>query len=253
VAALAARAGVRGILVNDAGIGRDEAGIGGLAFLDALGIPAAAIDAFSARIGDAADMLARGRVSRANGAAAILGVTSGQSAAGVVDLMSAAPASSRPGQDEPKSSHRMALSVLGGRVVLLDSVGEIEAGDEGACLVTGSHAGLPENALGRAVPVTPALLVLNDAGLGIEEAGVRALSPLARRGVAAVAVAASSARIGDGRSTWEDGILSRVNALAASSGLSAGQRVPEAIRSLLKARPAHPRPAPARSPQEAIP
>jgi hypothetical protein len=249
VAELAARAGVRAILVNDAGIGRDGAGIGGLALLDALGVPAVAIDAFSARIGDAADMLARGRVSRANETAAALGVAPGQSAAGAVDRLEGASASSDLPRDTTKPGGREVLAFAGNRIVLLDSVGEIEAGDEGACLVTGSHAGLPEQALGRAVPVTPALLVLNDAGLGIEEAGVRALAPLARRGVAAVAVSAESARIGEGRSSWNDGILSRVNALAASRGLAPGQRVRDAVRLILT--PHLTRPAP--SLQEALP
>src|SRR5689334_19218012 len=69
-AGLAARAGVRAIVFNDAGIGRHQAGIAGVHWLDSLGIPAVALDHDSARIGDAADMLANGRVSMANDIAA---------------------------------------------------------------------------------------------------------------------------------------------------------------------------------------
>ena len=40
---LAVKAGVRAVILNDAGVGRDRAGIAGLDFLDDLGIAAAAV------------------------------------------------------------------------------------------------------------------------------------------------------------------------------------------------------------------
>ena len=57
---LAAAAGLRGVVLHDAGIGLDEAGVGCLAYLDALGIPAATVAHTSARIGDGADLARRG-------------------------------------------------------------------------------------------------------------------------------------------------------------------------------------------------
>src|SRR5258706_15796406 len=56
---LAARAGLRAVILNDAGIGKDEAGIAGLAYLDRYGMAAATVSHDSAPIGDGADMLAR--------------------------------------------------------------------------------------------------------------------------------------------------------------------------------------------------
>ncbi|MFC6216901.1 hypothetical protein, partial [Fodinicurvata halophila] len=76
---LAARAAVRAIVLCDAGIGKDEAGVGGLAYLEDLGIAAAAVSSASCRIGDTGDMLARGRISRVNTVAAGLGAAAGQS------------------------------------------------------------------------------------------------------------------------------------------------------------------------------
>jgi len=70
---LAAVARVRGLIVSDAGVGRERAGIAGLAYLDGLGIAAAAVDHDSARIGDGADLMARGRISHVNTAASALG------------------------------------------------------------------------------------------------------------------------------------------------------------------------------------
>src|SRR5262245_50051961 len=67
---LAARAGVRAVVLNDAGLGRHSAGIAGVLWLGGLGVAACAIDYRSARIGDGADMLASGVVSMVNEPAA---------------------------------------------------------------------------------------------------------------------------------------------------------------------------------------
>ena len=56
---LAAKAGVRAVILHNAGIGKDEAGIGSLAYLDQFGLPVAALDHMSARIADGYDQLAR--------------------------------------------------------------------------------------------------------------------------------------------------------------------------------------------------
>src|SRR3954471_17387577 len=59
---VAAKLGVAAAIFNDAGIGREEAGIAGLDYLAQLGIPGAAVSHMTARIGDGADMMARGVV-----------------------------------------------------------------------------------------------------------------------------------------------------------------------------------------------
>ena len=75
---LSAKAGVRAAIHNDAGIGRDDAGISGLAWAEAHGMAMAATLSGSARIGDGQDMLVRGIISRANPLAAACGVKPGQ-------------------------------------------------------------------------------------------------------------------------------------------------------------------------------
>ncbi|MEZ5649511.1 MAG: hypothetical protein R3E87_03070 [Burkholderiaceae bacterium] len=69
---------------NDAGVGKDGAGIAALAMLDAAGVPAVAVSHDSARIGDAADMWAFGRVSHVNAAAQRIGIVVGESVRGAV-------------------------------------------------------------------------------------------------------------------------------------------------------------------------
>ena len=74
---LAARAGVRAVVLNDASVGRHQAGIAGVHWLDSFEIPAVAIDYRSARIGDGGDALESGVVTMANDAAARHGCVPG--------------------------------------------------------------------------------------------------------------------------------------------------------------------------------
>jgi hypothetical protein len=66
-------------LFNDAGIGKDSAGTAALGMLDAIGRAGATIAHDSARIGDARDHWAEGRISAANAKAAEAGIQPGQS------------------------------------------------------------------------------------------------------------------------------------------------------------------------------
>lgn len=69
------------VVFNDAGVGKDDAGIAALALLQARGVPAAAVAHSSARIGDAQDMWACGVMSHLNPAARALGLRPGQALA----------------------------------------------------------------------------------------------------------------------------------------------------------------------------
>lgn len=64
---------------NDAGVGRDAAGVAGLALLQREGLAACTVGHASARIGDARSALADGIISHANPLAMALGVAAGQS------------------------------------------------------------------------------------------------------------------------------------------------------------------------------
>jgi hypothetical protein len=64
---------------------------------------------------------------------------------------------------------------------------------------------------------------------------VSRLPALDSRGIAALTVAAESARIGDARSSYEDGVLSRVNRRAAALGLKPGMTARDAVLILRRA------------------
>ena len=216
----AADHGLAAVILHDAGIGRERAGIAGLAWLAERGVPAAAIGHLTARIGDGADCAARGVLTAVNPPALALGLAVGMRAAEALHLLAGAelpPAPSAPPMAEARTE--VVEAARGGvRVFALDSNSLVAAGDVGHVIVTGSHGGLlggrPETAVKQAVRAA----VYNDAGIGIDRAGLSRLPALDARGIAAATVSADSARIGEAMSTWSDGIVSAVNATAARMG-----------------------------------
>jgi hypothetical protein len=231
----AAHAQVRAVVFNDAGIGCDEAGVAGLAWLEARGVAAAAVSHDSARIGDAADSLARGRVSRANAQARALGVAAGQSCAHAAQLLRAAvPAA----VDEPRpfphdGRHVLRAADDGTRSVIgLDSIGLVERGDAGQVLVIGSHGGLHGGDPASALSVDARAAFFHDAGIGRDDAGTTRLPVLAARDMPTGTVDYRSARIGDARSMWATGTLSRVNRPLAALGVREGTALRAAVAAL---------------------
>ena len=112
-------------------------------------------------------------------------------------------------------------------VLTADSITRVGTDAAGAVVVNGSHGGIYAAYIAAKLRVAAA--VFNDAGIGIDEAGVTRLPALDDRGVAAATVAAASARIGDARSTYEDGILTRVNRRGAALGIAPGMTAREFV------------------------
>lgn len=218
---LAARAGLRAVILCDAGIGLEEAGVGALPYLEALGIAAAAVSHLSCRIGDTRDMLARGRISRANAPAAAQGVAPGMATREAAECLLSAPlvAADPPSLGESRAE---VPGEGGRRILLLDSAALVQPGDAGQIVVTGSHGGLIGGDPAMALRTEGFAAVFNDAGIGIEEAGIQRLPALEGRGIAAFTVAAGSARIGEARSSFETGVVSAVNETARRLGASVG-------------------------------
>src|SRR5688500_18964757 len=232
---LAAQAGVRAVVLNDAGVGRHQAGLAGIRWLGALGIPACAIDYRSARIGDAADTLASGIVTMTNDIAAQHGCLPGHTCRQVVKCLLAEAEPAPRVEVPPIGEFRTRAGNTGHREVwAMDSAALVEASDSRRIVVTGSHAGLlggkaDDGVLG--VDVFAAFF--NDAGGGKEDAGFARLPVLDTRGVAAATVSSYSARIGDGRSTYDTGVLSHVNETARRLELKEGMSAREAVARLV--------------------
>ena len=230
---LAAKVAVRAVVFNDAGIGRSASGVGGLYWLGSLGIAACAVDHMSARIADGADMAANGILSTVNDIAAGLGCRPGQPVREAMAHLAHAHAPQRqaiPDIGETRASiantgHRPAWA--------LDSFGLLEPRDARAIVVTGSHGGLLGGKPDRVFDVDVFAAFFNDAGGGKDGAGFSRLPALDERGIAGATVWCGSARIGDGRSTYEDGVLSRVNETGARLGIAEGMSARAAVARLL--------------------
>ncbi len=223
--------GVKAWIAHEAGVGKDQAGISGLPFAQQFGIPAAAIATMSARLSDGRSLLL-GNVSHVNEAASALGVHIGQTGEQAAKLMLAAPP-------------RQVVDVKG----LIDNeIHQLEGNEHGGiyavwslmlvknrrpndvfCVASHSAKVMAE----YASPIMPKGVFANDAGMGMDNSGIDGLPVLNEKGVAAVAVAASSARIGDPLSTYHDGICSAMNQLAAAKGIYVGMTAKEAARLLL--------------------
>lgn len=221
----ALEAGCRAVILHDAGIGLERAGTAGLRWAEPFGMAAAAIDHRTAPIGRADLLLARGVVSDANAPARAAGVRTGMRCAEAAALLASAalPKAKVP----PFGEAREVLAPPGTsrRLVLIDSASLVEPNDAGQVVVTGSHGALFGSDPANALRVDAAFALFNDAG----GEAVSRLPLLDARGIAAATVAAASARIGEARSTWRDGVISTCNAAAAGKGVSAGMSAADAV------------------------
>jgi hypothetical protein len=233
----AAKAGVKAVILCDAGVGRERAGIGGLAYLDALGVACATIGHRSARIGDGQDCSARGVISHANSHARDAGVAAAMGASEALAQLERAdlpPSSPAP---PPMQEARHEISDTDGvRVFALDSNALVTPQDAGHIMLTGSHGGLLGGRPETAVKYPVFAAIYNDADFGADDAGISRLPALDARGIAGACVSAWSARIGDGQSTYNDGYVSAVNARAAVCGGEIGISAKELVARLIEAR-----------------
>lgn len=227
---VALAAGVRATVFHDAGLARDDSGVASLPLFDSLGVPAAAIGHETARIGDADDMLARGRLTRVNRAARALGVRAGMACADALALLETAP---EPNYTAPRANEaRVMLDVpdAARAVVLVDSASLVSADiDRGAIVVTGSHGGLVGGDPAAALRTDAFAAVFHDAGLGIDQAGIGRLPTLDDRGIAGLVADGMTCRIGDALSVFETGVVSACNEAAAQLGARPGMTVRDLV------------------------
>ena len=217
----AAKWPVGAVIMNDAGIGKDDAGVVGLPFLDRIGMAAATADAMTCHIGDGDHMLAHGVISHVNKTAAALGCKIGQSVRDCAELMRAAvPPVVKPPAITDGARYILREGKPG--LVCADSIGMIVPEDAGKIVVTASHGALSGGRPDNAVAPDVYACFFSDGGVGMDGAGIARLAPLDARRIPAGAVSAESAPIGDARALYHDGVLSHVNQAAERAGARPG-------------------------------
>ncbi|MCM2393770.1 hypothetical protein [Streptomyces albipurpureus] len=223
--------GVRAVIAHDAGVGRERAGISGLAFGDRYGLPVAAVETMSAALSNGRTM-ADGVIGYANARAQELGVLPGQNAVEAARLLLAAP----PGRavngrvDLDEEVYEMEGTAAGGRVIAVSTLVTLPKGGDYSrdVVALGNHAGSV---------IIPLLTqwrvrgwIANDAGMGKFHSGVGGVSLCDPLRIPAAAVSTLSASIGSGRSTYENGVVSAVNEMAQKQGVTVGMSARQALR-----------------------
>ena len=234
----AAYKGLAAVILNDAGIGRERAGVAGLELLAKLGVPAAAISHMSARIGEGRDGVERGVLSTVNKAAETLGLKIGQSCADALALLAKSKPQAAP-SPAPLEESRFEVSEAGRdgvKVFVIDSMSLVKPEDDGHIIVSASHGGALGGRPEMAIKHPVFACVCNDADKGLDSAGITRLPALDQRGIAAACVSAFSARIGDGRSTYADGYISVINETARRRGGLVGQSCKAFVAAMVQAR-----------------
>lgn len=225
----------RGTIGVDCGVGPAGAAIAGLWYLEALNIPAAVADVDTVLLGNGVDLYERGVISFANRPANDCGVMPGMSVRDAARRMLEHDPGS-PDAEEVTNRVEVERNAQGRAVICVDSIAfgqpDIDARN---VLVTAGHTG--RSALPYLLKVRPWGFICSDGGMGRERSGVAGMVEAGHAGIPGATVDARRARMGDGRSTYEDGIISAANEPALRAGVRVGQTAREAARRLLDFEP----------------
>lgn len=225
----------RASIAVDCGVGPGGAAIAGLWYLEALNLPAAVSDVMTSRLGDRVDLYERGKISFLNRPAWDCGVQAGMSVREASALLLANDPR-EPSAEEVDHREVMYTASSGRAVVCTDSIafGLPEDGDTNV-LVTAGHTG--RSAVPYLASVRPFGFICSDGGRGAEDSGIAGLGLVEHLGLAGATVDASIAAMGDGHSTYHDGVISAVNRGAAAAGVKVSMPASEAARRLVERDP----------------
>jgi uncharacterized protein YunC (DUF1805 family) len=219
----------------DCGIGPEGAGIAGLWFYEALGIPAATADVSTVLLGDGVDVVERGVISRVNAIAAACGVDVGMAVReAALVLLRTDPVLRAP--DEVTNRTVMEEGPDGRAVVCADSIAfGTDADRDRNVLVTAGHTG--RSAVPYLRSVHPWGFICSDGGRGRDDSGMAGLAIVEADGLAGATVDARTAMMGDGLSSYRDGVISAANGPARERGVEVGMPARDAAHRLLLGRP----------------
>lgn len=223
--------GVKGVIATDAGIGKDEAGISGLKHGETIGVPVATIAVMSAETSNGRQTLL-GAISRANAPARALGVETGLVAYEAAARLAKAPAGKPiPTPLGTEENPVVVETTPKGRIWATPGTTAIKEKIPNDVFCSGANSSrvMSDGALRMAAKGA----IANDAGIARNNSAVEGVMLLAEKGVPAAAVSTMSARLAEGLSTWNDGVISVVNEIALKRGVKVGMTAKEAARPML--------------------
>jgi uncharacterized protein YunC (DUF1805 family) len=221
----------RGVIGHDGCIGKDGAGIAGLWYLEALGIPSAAAEGMSAELGNGLDLYETGIISRVNILAERCGVTEGMTVKQAAELL----IDNDPGDTSAGTKIRresMATSPEGRDIIVTDSIVFALPEDSNNVLVTAGHTG--RSGAKFLLAVSPHGFICSDGGMSTNNAGITGLETTEAAGLAGACCDAWSAPVGDAFKAYDEGSISACNGPAHDRGVRVGMSVRDAAFALLK-------------------
>ena len=226
---------VKAVFLNNAGVGKNQAGIRGLAYYQAEDILACAVDHNSAEIGIALDTWESGIISHRSSKAEEAGIQIGDSVkeavAKIIHLYkNLEPPMEEKKENSSKTSLKKQIQTLinGVSITVTDSITFLNQNNAGAIVVCGSHGGVSAGEYAQKYRVKA--VFFNDAGIGKNHAGTKSLESLSDAGILACTVDCMSAEIFNGRDTLANGIISVCNQLATTKNIKEKMTVIEAIQ-----------------------
>jgi uncharacterized protein YunC (DUF1805 family) len=222
----------RGVIGHDACVGADAAGIAGLWYLEALGIPAATAAGMSAELGNGRDLFDHGVISYLNYPAEQVGVRVGMEVAEAARLIRDVEAT------DTEVGNKIRREVVetgpdGRRVVVTDSIVWAYPEDEGrSVLVTAGHTG--RSGAKFLLEANPWGFICHDGGRSKNDSGVVGLVAAQEAGLAGACIDGRTAPIGDAFRGYAEGRISVCNDLARERGVVEGMSVREAASRLLR-------------------
>ena len=221
----------KAVIGLDCAIGKDGAGIAGLWYYEALNVPAAAVDTNTAEMGNGPDMYAEGVISRVNDGAQRLGIEPGMTVKRAAEAFKTGELA--PREFDPARRLIIHTDARGRSIICTDSIAFALPEDrERNVLCTAGHTG--RSVIDYFRQFRPWAFICSDGGIGKNESGISALREVESDGIAGASVDAMSARMGDGQSTYFDGVISAVNSVAFGKGVRIGQSAREAAALLLE-------------------
>ncbi len=218
----------------DCGVGPGGASIAGLWYLEALNIPAAVADVQTVLLGNGVDLFQNGKISYCNRPAMDCGVVVGMAVADAAALcLENDPGD--PNAEDVTNRTEIYRNDKGRAIVCLDSIAFGGPEDQSNVLVTAGHSG--RSALPYFLKIRPWGFICSDGGMGRERSGVAGMVEAGKSGIPGAAVDARLARMGDGLSSYEDGIISAANQPAKTMGVEVGMKAAVAARKLVDNEP----------------
>ena len=230
---------VKAVFLNNAGVGKNQAGVRGLTHYEAENVMACAVDNYSAEIGIACDTYASGIISHTSTQAETIGIQIGNSVKEAIAKIISHRSSAQEGVgfesfDKKEKSNKESLKtqtqtqIDGVCITVTNSITFLNERNSGDIVVCGSHGGLSAGNYAKKYRVKA--VFFNDAGIGKNNAGVISLKSLNDAGILACTVDCMSAEIFNGQDVLNNGIISVCNQLAKNRNIKKKLTVKEAIK-----------------------